>query len=37
MALTHTGTAVIGYSETIRAVASTSLRRWVALVLTAQG
>lgn len=37
MTLTYTGTAVIGYSETIRAVASTSLRRRVAEVLTTQG
>lgn len=37
MALTYTGTAVIGYYKTIRAVASTSLRRQVAEELTAQG
>lgn len=36
MALTYTGTAVIGYNETIRTVASTSLRRQVADELTAQ-
>lgn len=37
MALTYTGTAVIGYNKTVRAVASTSLRRRVAVELTAQG
>lgn len=37
MALTYTGAAVIGYNETIRTVASTSLRRRVAEVLAAQG
>lgn len=37
MALTYTGTAVIGYSETIRAVAAPPLRRRVAQVLTTQG
>lgn len=37
MLLTYTGPAVIGHSETIRTVASTSLRRHVAAVLAAQG
>ena len=37
MSLTYTGTAVIGYSETIRAVARTSLRRRVAMELATQG
>lgn len=37
MALTYTGAAVIGYNETIRTVASTSLRRRVTEVLAAQG
>lgn len=37
MALTYTGAGVIGYNETIRTVARTSLRRRVAEVLTAQG
>lgn len=35
MALTYTGTAVIGYGKTIRAIASTSLGRLVAEVLAA--
>lgn len=36
-ALTYTRPTVIGYNEAIRAVACTTLRRWVAVELTAQG
>lgn len=35
--LTYTRPTVIGYNEAIRAVACTTLRRWVAVELTAQG